>query len=76
MLTEDERNNLLSEREIAEGNTTLMIEERKCLEKEVANRRKLMGDKKKNRKIFKRKRRKLICQYRLKSKIFCYNTTS
>jgi hypothetical protein len=48
MLTEDERNNLRSEREIAEGNITLMIEERKRLEKDVTHRQKLLGEKKKD----------------------------
>ena len=57
-LTEDERNNLRSEREIAEGNITLMIEERKRLEKDVTHRQKLLGEKKKDLKKFKRKRRK------------------
>jgi hypothetical protein len=57
-LTEDERNNLRSEWEIAEGNITLMIEERKDLENDVTHRQKLLGEKKKDLKKFKRKRRK------------------
>jgi hypothetical protein len=59
MLTEDERNNLLSEREIAEGNIALMIKERKRLEKEVTNRRKLLGDKKKNLKNLQAQKKKI-----------------
>jgi hypothetical protein len=61
--------------EIAEGNITLMIEEKKHLEKGVTNRKKLLCDKKRL-KYLQAQKKKMIYQYRLKSKIFCYNTTS
>ena len=61
-LTQDERSNLLSEREITDGNISLMTDERKRMETGITLKRKPVGEKKKALKKIQSDQKKLICQ--------------
>jgi hypothetical protein len=61
-LAQDERSNLLSEREITDGNISLMTDERKRMETGITLKRKLVGEKKKALKKIQSDKKKLICK--------------
>jgi len=58
-ITVEERRNLLAEREITDGNITLMTDERKRMEKNLSYSRKLLGEKKKELKKIQSDKKKI-----------------
>jgi len=73
-LTVEEQANLMTEREINDGNITMMTEERKQMEARVYNQRKVLAEKKKVLKKIQSDKKKLIFPYWQKLKTFCFST--